>query len=132
MAATTMPGSATTSPGGLLLVARGITKRFGGLVAVRSVDFNIPEGSIVSLIGPNGAGKTTFFNVIAGVSDPSDGVIEFRGDAVISKPRRAWAEPLFWFIPPALVLVVGILLVAASFTTLADLVFLVTVGVTVV
>ena len=57
--------------------ARGITKRFGGLVAVRSVDFEIPEGSIVSLIGPNGAGKTTFFNVIAGLYEPTDGAIDF-------------------------------------------------------
>ena len=43
-----------------ILEARGITKVFGGLVAVSSVDFDIPERAIVSLIGPNGAGKTTF------------------------------------------------------------------------
>ena len=57
---------------GLLLDAR-ITKRFGGLVAVRTIDFDIPEGSIVSLIGPNGAGKTTFFNIIAGLTEPTRG-----------------------------------------------------------
>ena len=60
-----------------LLVARGVTKRFGGLVAVNSVDFTIQERAIVSLIGPNGAGKTTFFNMIAGLYTPTDGQITF-------------------------------------------------------
>ena len=50
-----------------ILEARGITKVFGGLVAVNAVDFDIPERSIVSLIGPNGAGKTTFFNMVSGL-----------------------------------------------------------------
>jgi branched-chain amino acid transport system ATP-binding protein len=50
----------------ILVRARAVTKRFGGLVAVNAVDFDIPRGSIVSLIGPNGAGKTTFFNMITG------------------------------------------------------------------
>lgn len=49
-----------------LLVARRVTKNFGGLVAVRDLDFEIAKGAIVSVIGPNGAGKTTFFNCIAG------------------------------------------------------------------
>jgi branched-chain amino acid transport system ATP-binding protein len=62
-----------------LLVAQGITKRFGGLVAVNSVDFTIDERSIVSLIGPNGAGKTTFFNMIAGLYTPTSGRIAFKG-----------------------------------------------------
>src|SRR5881275_989685 len=62
-----------------LLVARGVTKRFGGLVAVNSVDFTIEEGSIVSLIGPNGAGKTTFFNMIAGLYTPTSGQMIFGG-----------------------------------------------------
>ena len=58
-----------------LLVADKVSRRFGGLVAVNSIDFTIPEGSIVSLIGPNGAGKTTFFNVLLGIIDPSSGTI---------------------------------------------------------
>src|SRR5580765_8339250 len=86
--------------GGLLLHADGVTKRFGGLVAVHDIDFTIPEGSIVSLIGPNGAGKTTFFNIIAGIYDPSAGKIEFRGRDVIAKARRAWLEPILWLLPP--------------------------------
>src|SRR5260370_17413476 len=61
-----------------LLGARGVTKRFGGLVAVNSVDFTIQERAIVSLIGPNGAGKTTFFNMIAGLYTPTDGQITFQ------------------------------------------------------
>jgi len=62
-----------------ILAARGITKLFGGLVAVNSVDFDIPERSIVSLIGPNGAGKTTFFNMLSGLYEPSAGSFIFRG-----------------------------------------------------
>lgn len=60
-----------------ILDAKGVTKRFGGLTAVDSVDFNIEEGSIVSLIGPNGAGKTTFFNCITGYYTPEEGAIKF-------------------------------------------------------
>src|SRR5215472_15105997 len=72
-----------------LLVARGITKRFGGLVAVNGVDFTIDEGSIVSLIGPNGAGKTTFFNMVAGLYTPTSGTIVFRGVTITrSKPHQ--------------------------------------------
>jgi branched-chain amino acid transport system ATP-binding protein len=85
-----------------VLHAKDVTKRFGGLVAVHNVDFTIPEGSIVSLIGPNGAGKTTFFNIIAGIYDPSAGSIEFRGQDMIARARRAWMEPLLWLIPPAI------------------------------
>src|SRR3954470_13049509 len=68
-----------------LLLARGITKRFGGLVAVNSVDFTIEERSIVSLIGPNGAGKTTFFNMIAGLYTPTSGRIAFKGTNITGR-----------------------------------------------
>jgi branched-chain amino acid transport system ATP-binding protein len=53
--------------------------RFGGLVAVNSVDFDIPRGGIVSIIGPNGAGKTTFFNTITGLYKPTSGRMIFDG-----------------------------------------------------
>ena len=62
-----------------ILEARGITKVFGGLVAVNAVDFDIPGRSIVSLIGPNGAGKTTFFNMVSGLFEPSAGAFVFDG-----------------------------------------------------
>jgi branched-chain amino acid transport system ATP-binding protein len=101
--------SAPAGPPADLLDAAGITKRFGGLVAVRAVDFTIPEGSIVSLIGPNGAGKTTFFNIIAGLTAPTEGSIAFGGNEVIAHPRRSWAEPIFWFTLPLIALIVGAL-----------------------
>jgi ABC-type branched-subunit amino acid transport system ATPase component len=102
------------SAGDEILAASHVTKRFGGLVAVRSVDFTIPEGSIVSLIGPNGAGKTTFFNIIAGLTDPTEGSIAFGGLRVVARPRRAWAEPFFWFVLPVTCLVLAAILDAAG------------------
>ena len=93
-----------------VLRADKVTKRFGGLVAVSAIDFTIPERSIVSLIGPNGAGKTTFFNVIAGIYDPSDGRIDFRGRTVIGHRRRAWLEPILWLAVPVAVGAVTVLL----------------------
>ena len=62
-----------------ILVAQAITKRFGGLIAVNDVTFDIPARSIVSLIGPNGAGKTTFFNMLTGLIRPTEGRISFDG-----------------------------------------------------
>jgi branched-chain amino acid transport system ATP-binding protein len=77
---------------GDLLVAQGVRKEFGGLVAVSDVDFTVPRGSIVSLIGPNGAGKTTFFNMLTGVYKPTGGVIVFDGQDVTGKPPHAITE----------------------------------------
>ncbi|MEN8245039.1 MAG: ABC transporter ATP-binding protein [Thermodesulfobacteriota bacterium] len=59
-----------------------ISKRFGGLLAVNSLDMTVPEGKISSLIGPNGAGKTTVFNMITGVYPPSDGNISYQGNTL--------------------------------------------------
>jgi branched-chain amino acid transport system ATP-binding protein len=85
-----------------ILVADGVTRRFGGLVAVNSVDFTIPERAIVSLIGPNGAGKTTFFNVLLGVIDPTSGSVVFRGRRMIARPERIGFESLLWVLPAVL------------------------------
>jgi branched-chain amino acid transport system ATP-binding protein len=65
-----------------ILIAKKVTKRFGGLVAVNSVDFEIPDKSIVSIIGPNGAGKTTFFNCITGFGKCDEGEILFEGTPI--------------------------------------------------
>ncbi len=62
-----------------LLEIKGLTKQFGGLLALAGVNFHIAEGEIVSVIGPNGAGKTTFFNVISGMYSPDEGEIIFDG-----------------------------------------------------
>ena len=103
------PADASTSAE-ILLQARAVTRRFGGLVAVRDVDLDIPKGSIVSIIGPNGAGKTTFFNVVAGIIDPTAGVVRFRDRTLISRPHRTWLEPIAWVTPAILVLLVALAL----------------------
>lgn len=65
-----------------ILEAYGVTKRFGGLVAINNLDFTLEEGSIASIIGPNGAGKTTFFNCITGFYVPDKGTILFEGHEI--------------------------------------------------
>ncbi len=84
--------SDAASAGDDLLVATGIRKEFGGLVAVNDIDFVVPRGSIVSLIGPNGAGKTTFFNMLTGVYKPTAGSIRFDGEELCGKPPHAFTE----------------------------------------
>jgi branched-chain amino acid transport system ATP-binding protein len=76
-----------------ILEAQNVTKQFGGLTAVNSVDFVIAEGSICSLIGPNGAGKTTFFNMITGLYKPTKGTITFAGQTLNGlKPNKVTAS----------------------------------------
>jgi branched-chain amino acid transport system ATP-binding protein len=75
-----------------ILEARGVTKRFGGLVAVNNIDFEIEQGSISGLIGPNGAGKTTFFNMITGLYAPTSGELRFDGKLTNNlKPHQVTA-----------------------------------------
>ena len=66
----------------MMLQGEKITKRFGGLVAVSRLDFEIREGEVVGLIGPNGSGKTTLFNVISGLYKPEEGTLTFRGKRI--------------------------------------------------
>jgi len=65
-----------------LLESRGLTKRFGGILAVNELDFHLDEGEILGLIGPNGAGKTTVFNMITGTLRPTHGDVFFRGTRI--------------------------------------------------
>lgn len=68
-----------------LLHLAGVTKRFGGLVAVNNVTYELPAGRIASIIGPNGAGKTTLFNLITGIYRPDEGGITFDGHALAGR-----------------------------------------------
>jgi ABC-type branched-subunit amino acid transport system ATPase component len=101
----TTPGS-----GEILLRADRISRRFGGLIAVRDVDLEIPRGGIISIIGPNGAGKTTFFNVVAGIIDPTSGTVSFRDRLLITRPSRLWLESILWVVPSLAAVLVAFLL----------------------
>jgi branched-chain amino acid transport system ATP-binding protein len=65
-----------------ILEVRGLTKRFGGLVAVSDVSFTVPRNTVMSVVGPNGAGKTTLFNLISGALAPDKGDLLFDGRIV--------------------------------------------------
>ena len=67
---------------GFLIEGKRLTKSFGGLRAVRGVDFYLNEGEIAGLIGPNGAGKTTLFNLVSGVYHPEEGTLTFNGKEI--------------------------------------------------
>lgn len=78
----------TGTPGTVLLDARAVTMRFGGLTAVSDVDLQVHTGEIMGLIGPNGAGKTTFFNCLTGLYQPTSGQVRFGGGVLPPKPRK--------------------------------------------
>lgn len=75
-----------------ILKCDGVTKRFGGLVAVDNVSISVKKGEFVGLIGPNGAGKTTLFNCISGYYKPDKGRIYFKGIDVTGKPPYVLAK----------------------------------------
>ena len=72
-----------------LLAARGLSKRFGGLLAVAELDLTIDPGEILGLIGPNGAGKTTVFNLFSGFLTPDAGDVDFRGRSIVGLSPHA-------------------------------------------
>jgi branched-chain amino acid transport system ATP-binding protein len=75
-----------------MLEIRGLTKRFGGLVAVAGLDLTVNQGELVGLIGPNGAGKTTVFNLITGFLRPTSGKVIFEGKNVTGQKPHSIAE----------------------------------------
>ncbi len=88
-AGTLTPAPAEGGPGEPILQTLGVTKAFGGLIAVSDVSFEIPRRGIVSIIGPNGAGKTTFFNMLTGLYRPTTGTIVFNGrDITAVRPDK--------------------------------------------
>ncbi|EKP94252.1 ABC transporter ATP-binding protein [Thermaerobacter subterraneus] len=74
-----------------LLAVENLTKRFGGLVAVDQVTFEVRQGEILALIGPNGAGKTTVFNLITGIYRPDAGEVRLAGTRVTGRPPHQMA-----------------------------------------
>ncbi|MFC1862658.1 ABC transporter ATP-binding protein [Thermodesulfobacteriota bacterium] len=76
----------------MFLEIKGLTKRFGGLIAVNRVDMYVNKGEIVGLIGPNGAGKTTLFNLITGVIKPMMGTVLFDGKDITGKKAHIIAK----------------------------------------
>src|SRR5919197_5935608 len=82
-------GRLPTAP---LLAVCGITMRFGGIVALEAVSFDLAAGQIVGLIGPNGAGKTTLFNCVSRLYTPNRGDILFEGHSILARPPHRIAE----------------------------------------
>jgi len=78
--------------GELLLEVKGVTKRFGGIVALDNVDVEVHEGEILGMIGPNGAGKTTLFNVVTGYYAPDSGRVIFQGKDITGRPPHEIAK----------------------------------------
>jgi branched-chain amino acid transport system ATP-binding protein len=72
-----------------MLAVEGLTKRFGGFLAVNQVSFEVRQGEILGLIGPNGSGKSTTFNLIAGTLRPSAGSVTFAGAEIAGLPAHA-------------------------------------------
>ncbi len=92
MTVTASPVTPTPAAPDYILRIDHVTKRFGGLVAVDDVSFDVKRGEVFALIGPNGAGKTTLFNSITGIFPPTDGHVVFEGrDIAGSKPHQAAA-----------------------------------------
>jgi branched-chain amino acid transport system permease protein len=86
--ATEMTRRAPPERGSEMLVVANLLRRFGGLLAVNDLSFELRAGEILGLIGPNGAGKSTSFNLITGALPPTSGAITFRGEKITGMPAR--------------------------------------------
>lgn len=91
-AAAPLPQRPRPAPNEPILDVRGVTRRFGGLVANKDISFGVTAGEILAVIGPNGAGKSTLFNQLSGVDTPTSGQIVFRGHVVTGQGARAMAR----------------------------------------
>jgi branched-chain amino acid transport system ATP-binding protein len=80
------------APGARLLEVSAVVVRFGGIVALDGVSFDLEEGQILGLIGPNGAGKTTLFNCLSRLYTPFSGDIRFEGRSLLGRPAHRIAE----------------------------------------
>jgi branched-chain amino acid transport system permease protein len=87
-----LPRRAMPPRGEVVLEARAVTRRFGGLVANDAMNLTLHAGEILALIGPNGAGKSTMFNQLSGVDTPTSGEVLFRGQAITGQGSRAIAR----------------------------------------
>jgi branched-chain amino acid transport system permease protein len=87
-----LPVRARPPRGTVLLEARGVSKRFGGLIANNAIDIDVRASEVVALIGPNGAGKSTLFNCLSGVAKPTEGRIRFRGEDITRAGARRVAQ----------------------------------------
>ena len=89
----TLPGiEPPKQPGVPLLEVKGVTVRFGGLVALNAVDIMVPEGGVLAVIGPNGSGKSTLFNTITGLTPAASGSITFAGQELVGLPPHRILE----------------------------------------
>src|SRR6185295_5958555 len=75
-----------------LLAVKNVGVRFGGIVALDDVSFDLPDGTLLGLIGPNGAGKTTLFNCLSRLYTPGKGDILFKGETILNKPAHKITE----------------------------------------
>jgi branched-chain amino acid transport system permease protein len=91
-AAAELPRRELPAAGEVLLEARDLTRRFGGLVANDAMNLDVRSGEILALIGPNGAGKSTLFNQLSGVDTPTSGDVLFRGQRINGIPSRKIAR----------------------------------------
>lgn len=76
----------------MMLKGEGVSKNFGGLMAVSNANFHVNQGEIAGLIGPNGAGKTTLFNLISGAVRPASGKIIFKDENITGLNHTAYVE----------------------------------------
>jgi branched-chain amino acid transport system permease protein len=86
-----LPPPPLPARGAVLLETDHASKQFGGLKAVNAVSLTVTAGEVHALIGPNGAGKSTFFNMVSGVTDPTDGAVRVMGHDMRERPARDFA-----------------------------------------